>query len=481
MTRILIIDDEPEVGNFLLHLLSSKGYQVTVGYSGEDFRRLLKQHQYELAMIDVKLPDADGLDILRLLKKNRPSCKSIVMTGYSTVKTAIEAIKIGANDYIEKPFDDIDELEALIDHLLNFNQTPYHSDIHSLAESQGFIIGTDKQMNNVLTLAYKIAQKNINVLIEGETGSGKEVLAQFIHSTSPRLQNPFVGLNCGALSETLLESELFGHEKGSFTGALKDRKGVFEIANKGTLFLDEIAEASASSQVKLLRVIETGEYRRIGDESIRRTNTRIIAASHVNLYEAVKEKKFREDLLYRLDVVKLSLPPLRERTQDIPLFLTSLLKKFNSSLIFADETIQMLIEYDWPGNIRELVNVVKRALTIAEDETTVITPQYLPEKIQKHYHMTIQKPLSTIEKNETTEQNLPQYLDKWSKQILQFWEKDTDIVLDEILHQVKELEIAIGKAFVTKMMKETIGNRKKAAERLHISMRKLRYIMTEKN
>ncbi|WP_042350789.1 sigma-54-dependent transcriptional regulator [Bacillus massiliigorillae] len=481
MSRILIIDDEPEVGNFLSHLLSSKGFQVTIGYSGEDFRRLLKQQQYNLALIDVKLPDADGLDILRILKKAIPSCKSIVMTGYSTVKTAIEAIKIGANDYIEKPFDDIDELEALIDHLLNYNQTPYHSDIHILAESQGFIVGTSKQMNNMLTLAYKIAQKNINVLIEGETGSGKEVLAQFIHHSSPRSQNPFVGLNCGALSESLLESELFGHEKGAFTGAVKDRKGVFEIANKGTLFLDEIAEASASSQVKLLRVIETGEYKRIGDESIRRTNTRIIAASHVNLSEAVNDRKFREDLLYRLDVVKLSLPPLRERTEDIPLFLTSLLKKYNSSLLFADESIQMLTEYDWPGNIRELVNVVKRALTIAEDETTIITPHYLPEKIQKHYQSSTKKPLSTIEKKEKTEQNLPQYLEKWSKQMLHFWEKENDIALDEILQKVKELEITIGKAFATKMMKETIGNRKKAAENLHISTRKLRYIMSEKN
>lgn len=310
-------------------------------------------------MIDLKLPDSNGLQLFKQLKTKQPACKAIVMTGYSTVETAVEAIKLGASDYIEKPFDDIDQIENQIEQLISKDLTRDQDDIQKLAGSLGFIIGENEKMKHLLTIAYKIANKNVNVLIEGETGTGKEVLARFIHQASQREHQPFIGVNCGALSESLLESELFGHEKGAFTGATQLRKGLFEIASNGTLFLDEIAEASPQIQVKLLRIIETREFMRIGSEKVMRTNTRVLAASHANLVDAVKQRKFREDLLYRLNVVKLHLPTLRERKEEIPLLISYFLKKHaDSNVSFSKEAIELMQEHDWPENIRELLNII---------------------------------------------------------------------------------------------------------------------------
>ncbi|EZP75325.1 two component sigma-54 specific Fis family transcriptional regulator [Parageobacillus genomosp. 1] len=478
MTNVLIIDDEREVGTFFLHLLEGKGYRVKLGWNGKDFLTLIQQYSFDLALIDVKLPDTNGLELLKQLKAVQPSCKAIIMTGYSTVKTAVEAIKYGASDYIEKPFDDIDELEKTIEELLDSEIHSSQHDMYKLAEALGFIIGTNKEMNDLIKLAYKIAKKNVNVLIEGETGTGKEVLAHFIHQASMRYDQPFIGINCGALSETLLESELFGHEKGAFTGALKEKKGIFEIANRGTLFLDEIGEASLATQVKLLRVLETGEYIRVGGETVRKTNTRIIAASHVNLSEAVKEKTFREDLLYRLDVVKLTLPPLRERIEDLPVLIEHFLKKLNSTLTFSDDAIFLMKQYQWPGNVRELFNVVKRAVTLAEGETMVITPHYLPEKIKTKTNM-LSIPLDETKNNKETD--LESYLQNWTGYILSLWKEGNQrLDLKHVLDAVKDLEMQIGRFFVRKTLKETLGDKKEAAERLNITVRQLRYLLKEK-
>ncbi len=277
MKNILIIDDEKEVGSFLSYLFKEKGYCVDVGYSGKDFELLMIDNKYDIALLDVKLPDCNGLDLLKRLKKANPMCKTIVMTGYSTVKVAVEAIKLGANDYIEKPFDKISELEDLIDQLIHSEkeQISSNKEIYELTSMSGIVLGENEKMKQLLSLAYKIAPKNINVLIHGETGTGKELLAHFIHLASKRKEQPFITINCGAITETLLESELFGHEKGAFTGATKDRKGVFEIANKGTLFLDEVGDATLSTQAKLLRVVETGDFMRVGGEKVHKTNTRI--------------------------------------------------------------------------------------------------------------------------------------------------------------------------------------------------------------
>jgi two-component system, NtrC family, response regulator len=478
MPNVLVIDDEREVCTFFLHLLEGKGYQVKLGWNGKDFFKLIQQYSFDLALIDVKLPDTNGLELLKQLKAIQPSCKVIIMTGYSTVKTAVEAIKYGASDYIEKPFDDIDELEKTIEELMDSEIHSSQHDMYKLAEALGFVIGTNKEMNDLIKLAYKIAKKNVNVLIEGETGTGKEVLAHFIHQASMRYDQPFIGINCGALSETLLESELFGHEKGAFTGALKEKKGIFEIANRGTLFLDEIGEASLATQVKLLRVLETGEYIRVGGETVRKTNTRIIAASHVNLSQAVKEKTFREDLLYRLDVVKLTIPPLRERIDDLPILIEHFLKKLNSTLIFSDDAILQMKQYSWPGNVRELFNVVKRAVTLAEGETMVITPDYLPEKIRTETNM-LSAPSDETKNNK--EMDLESYLQNWTSYILSLWKENNErLDLQHVLDAVKDLETQIGRFFVWKTLKETLGDKKEAAERLNITVRQLRYLLKEK-
>ncbi|WP_064214614.1 sigma-54 interaction domain-containing protein, partial [Anoxybacillus flavithermus] len=330
--------------------------------------------------------------------------------------------------------------------------------------------------SDLLKFAYKIAKKNVNVLIEGETGTGKEVLAHFIHSASMRYDHPFVGVNCGAVSETLLESELFGYEKGAFTGAVKEKKGIFEIANRGTLFLDEIGEASLATQVKLLRVLETGEYMRVGGETVRKTNARIIAATHVNLAKAVEERNFREDLLYRLDVVKLTIPPLRERLEDLPLLVEYFLKKLNISMTFSEDSIACMRQYYWPGNVRELFNVVKRAVTLAEGETAVITPSYLPEKLK------VSLPLKRAddEQDKKKELDFEVYLQQWVTHVLSMWRSNEKVDLEYVLSLVREMEVEMSRSFIMKTLKETIGNRKEAAERLNITVRKLRYLLKEK-
>lgn len=477
MKKVLVIDDEREVGNFFRHLLEEKGYDVKVGLNAEDFSNLISLHSFDLALIDVKLPGTDGLHLLKQLKATHPSCKAVIMTGYSTVKTAVEAIKNGANDYIEKPFDDISQLEKTLEDLLNSEKFSSPANTDKLADTIGFIIGNNKKMNELVKLAEKIAKKNINVLIEGETGTGKEVLAHFIHNMSLRYDQPFVRINCGAVSETLLESELFGHEKGAFTGAIKQKKGIFEIANNGTLFLDEIGEASQAIQVQLLRVLETGEYFRVGGESIRKTNTRIIAATNKNLADAVQEKTFREDLLYRLDVVKLRIPPLRNRIEDLPLFLDYFLKKINAShLTFSDESIELMKNYNWPGNVRELFNIVKRAATLADGETDIITPKYLPDKLKTSFSFQLTK----FPKASTVHDDLEAYLSNWTKHILSLWKQQDDIDLEQVLDSIKELEKQIGRSFVLKSLKKHTGDRKKTAEALNITTRQLRYLLNEK-
>lgn len=488
MANLLIVDDEREVGNFLAHLLGGKGYVVDIAYNGKEFFQLLEKKQYHLAMIDVRLPDTNGLEILKRLKKLQPACKTIIMTGFSMVQTAIEAIKLGANDYIEKPFDDIDQLEHSIDDMLKNDFSHGQNEIYEIANKLNFVVGESEQMRHLLTTAVKIARKNINVLLEGETGTGKEVFARFIHEASVRQDQTFIGLNCGALSETLLESELFGHEKGAFTGAIQQRKGLFEIASKGTLFLDEVAEASPQIQVKLLRILETREFMRVGSENILRTNARIIAASHVNLEQAAKAKSFREDLFYRLNVVKLHIPPLRSRKEDIPHLIHFLLgKQGERQLKFSDDASALLLNYDWPGNIRELANVVTRAATLSEGETDFITPQYLPQHIQefqtgrnKEFKKEVSHLHTTRLKSKTfTNHDFEHYLHGWTQQLLSFWE-DQEVEFETVLDHIKQLETNVGQAFMKKALRETLGNRKEAAAVLKISERKLRYLLNEK-
>lgn len=484
MSSILVIDDEKEICHFLRHLLEDKGHKVSFCMSGAEFDRIVEEQpfEFELAFLDIRLPDRNGLDLLQKLKTLQPYCKVIIMTGYSTVKTAVEAIKLGANDFLEKPFDQIEDIENLAEQLLANGASPIQNHIHRLAEQIGCFIGRNKEMNQLFSLAYKFAQKNITVLIEGETGTGKEVLAHFIHHASLRKEYPFIGVNCGAISENLLESELFGHTRGAFTGAAKERKGYFELAGKGTLFLDEIGEAALSTQVKLLRVLETGEFIKVGGEHTQRSQARMIAASHVNLHEAVSKGTFREDLLYRLDVVKLTIPPLRERLDDIPLFIENYLERNHVNVTFTQETIDLLTQYSWPGNVRELVNVIKRAVTLAEGETTLITPDFLPPKFTRSLISPAKERIQLPSRSKSSSnQGFGEYLHNWQKELRQLWNSEEVMNLEAVLSMIKSMETEAVNAFIHKALTKTVGNRKEAVDMLGISMRKLRYYLNEKN
>ncbi len=385
--ELLIVDDEVEVVKFFRRLLKKSGFSVTYATSGHEALACVSAKKFDVAVVDLKLPDTDGLTLLKKIKENQPACEVIIMTGYSTTRTAVKAIQMGAFDYLEKPFDDIREVEDIIeraavnracgtgDKVLNAEWLP-------LAQQVDMVLGPSLAVQRVVSVAYKIAKKNINVLIQGETGTGKEVLARFIHAASMRAGQPFIAVNCGALPENLLESELFGHEKGAFTGAGSARRGIFELANRGTLFLDEIGEASPSIQVKLLRVLETGEFLRVGGEKPVKTDVRIIAATNVNLEKAVKEKAFREDLFYRLDVVRLEVPPLRERAEDIPFLVEYFVKKQNPELYVSAEAMQIFTRYPWPGNVRELANTVNQAAALCDGK--IILPEHINEKVRNY-------------------------------------------------------------------------------------------------
>lgn len=382
--NILVIDDEPEVGILFRRLLTNKNLSVGVATNGKQAEGLWKANSYQVALVDLKLPDADGLTLLRKIKEVQPDCEVIIMTGYATTKTAVRAIQLGAFDYLEKPFENIAEVERLIQKALDYSSASgkliHQADWAETAKKVGLYYGQSEDMRRLLNIANKIAPKNINVLIYGETGTGKEVLARFIHQASTRHDQNFVAVNCGAMPESLLESHLFGHEKGSFTGANSMHRGIFELANNGTLFLDEIGEASPAIQVKLLRVLETGEFHRVGGEKPIRTNVRLIAATNVDLEKAVEEKTFREDLFYRLDVVRLTLPTLQQRRIDIPGLVYHFLKRLGlEKMQVSPEAMDSLCQYCWPGNIRELLNTVKQAAALCEDN--IILPRHLPEKI----------------------------------------------------------------------------------------------------
>jgi len=363
--KVLIIDDEADVCGFFRRLLTKKGYEVTTATSEPDALRALAGDRFSVAMVDLKLPDTDGLTLLQAIKARQPACEVIIMTGYSTVKTAVTAMQQGAYEYLEKPFDDIGEIEALIARAASQGDLQQQGqrareEWADVAAAVGFLTGSSPLMHRLVSLAYKVAGKNINVLIQGKTGTGKEVLARFIHAASHRAEAAFIPVNCGALPENLLESELFGHERGAFTGAL---------------LLDEIGDASPMIQVKLLRVLETGEFMRVGGERPIKTDVRVIAATNVDLEEAIREKTFREDLYYRLNVVRLEIPPLQERREDIPLLAEHFARLFNPRVRLSPGAMRLLQNHSWPGNIRELANVMRRAVVMCPD--TTILPGHL--------------------------------------------------------------------------------------------------------
>lgn len=485
--QFLIVDDEPEVCNFFAYLLRSKGSQVESAHSGKEARAKINQFKFNVALVDLKLPDSDGLEILKEIKLKQPECEVIIITGYSTVKSAVEAIQLGAFDYVEKPFADIEEMENLLEKAL---AAKLEADKLVSQEEYGFVIGRNPKMISLVTAARKIAKKNITVLIQGETGTGKEILARYIHSVSHRSDRPFLGFNCGAFTETLLESELFGHEKGAFTGAINRKRGIFELAHKGTLFLDEIDSASPAIQIKLLRILETGELLRVGGEEISKVDVRVITATNVNLAGKVEEKTFREDLFYRLDVASLMIPPLRERAEDIPLFVSYFLDKETkhkeAPKQFTKQAMELLVKYPWPGNIRELANTVAQAVLLSKGSQ--IKTADLPPKLQPAARVEI----STEPEHQVD--NLPQPPDYWvdhphQQELLELSRQWKDLLLKidpregfnlaGFQDDLKQWNRRLVWAIIDLALKTTFGNQSKAAELLGITPRALRYYLKE--
>ncbi len=388
--RLLVIDDEENMRHMLSTLLMKSGYLVDTATDGADALRLVDQILYDFILCDLKMPNMDGMEFLDTARDKLWESTVIMMSAYSTVDTAIEAMKKGAYDFISKPFKKDEVLLALKKaeerESLKRENRWLKDRIRKIQENYRFgnMVANSKAMQSVFKLAEKVAQYNTTVLICGQSGTGKELIARGIHSESDRAKAQLVPVNCGGIPENLLESELFGYKKGAFTGADKDRKGLFQEADGGTLFLDEIGELPLSLQVKLLRVLQDNEIRAVGDSKTKKVDVRVIAATAKNLEDEVRTGAFREDLFFRLNVVQILLPPLIERTEDIPLLCQHFIDRFNVRLNkeikgIAPAAMSLLLKHHWPGNVRELENVIERAVVLAEN--TILLPENLPKEL----------------------------------------------------------------------------------------------------
>jgi two-component system, NtrC family, response regulator PilR len=386
--KILIVDDEPSMRELLGIMLRKEGFDVVVAESRATAAAVLATGPADMVITDVKLPDGDGIEILRHVKAASPETVVIVMTAFGSTQTAVAALKLGAHDYLTKPFD-IEELKIVVRGALEKRQLEEENLLlkaefrtrHGLDR----IIGVSPAMAAVFTMVRSVAPTNSTVLITGESGTGKELVAKGIHALSPRKDAPFVSVNCGALTESLLESELFGHVKGAFTDAHQNKKGLFESAHRGTLFLDEVGETSPAMQVKLLRALQDRTIRRVGGNDEIEVDVRVVAATNRPLEDMVRERRFREDLFYRLNVIPVRIPSLRERREDIPLLAEHFLAQFSKEMgkrvaKISSEAMERLLRYSWPGNVRELENVIERA--VALETTPSVLVERLPEPLR---------------------------------------------------------------------------------------------------
>ncbi len=386
--KLLIIDDDEELLELLKKNLKSE-FIVATATKAKDGLKQFSVVNFDVALIDVVLPDMNGIDLSKEMKNMDSDFPIVVMTGHASVDLAVRAMKIGAFYFVEKPTSPKALKEILKRAIEQTNLLKNYQSLRKVAEEKysfSGILGKSREMLDVFELIERVATAEATVLIEGESGTGKELVAKAIHFNSPRKDNRFVAINCSALPESLLESELFGYTKGAFTGANKNKEGLFEVANGGTIFLDEIVQTSTTFQSKLLRVLEDGTFYPIGSTEEKKANTRIIAATNRIIEEAVEEGTFREDLFYRLNVVKIHLPPLRERKGDTPLLINHFLdiysKKDHKEIKnTSQEAIEVLIRYSWPGNVRELENAIERAVIICQEDT--ILPEHLPERVVK--------------------------------------------------------------------------------------------------
>ena len=441
---ILIAEDEPAQRQMLGGFLAKEGHHVIVAANGEEALERVKAHTLDLAIVDYKMPGLTGLEVLKRAKLINPRLDVLILTAFGTIDTAVEAMKAGAADYLSKPVD-LEELLCVIDRIAERRTLQRENELlrQQLGEkgiSQEQIVHGSRQMAELINLAGRVAASSATVLIQGESGTGKELFARLIHRLSPRSAKPLIIVNCAALSETLIESELFGHERGAFTGATQRRLGRFEQADGGTLFLDEIGDISAAVQVKLLRLLQEGEFQRVGGNQTLKADVRVISATNQDLESKVKDGTFREDLYYRLNVVPIKIPPLRERREDIPPLIEHFVKRFskeNRKPIegVSREAMDQLVKYDYPGNIRELENIIERAVVISRSAT--LTAPDLP--------------FAGLKPDEENEES------------------------DGGTGALREALETLERRMVQKAMEESGGNQSRAAESLGLSERMLRY------
>jgi DNA-binding NtrC family response regulator len=448
MAHLLIVDDEQGIRQLLTLVFERAGHHVRVAEGGRRALELLRTDNVDLIISDVKMPDMNGIELLRAAREVVPDVAVVMMTAFATVDTAREAFKLGADDFIQKPFD-VEELKLIVAKALEKLDLVKENRAFKRAQrergSLGNIIGRSARMQALYQMIETVAEVQSTILVTGESGTGKELVARAIHDLSPRAEKPFISINCGAFTETLLESELFGYVKGAFTGATANRKGLFEAAHRGTIFLDEIGEMSPAMQVKLLRVLQERKVRPVGAHEELETDTRVIAATNRDLSAMVRDGSFREDLFYRISVIPIELPPLRERREDIPELAEHFINKFcrqtGRALLVSEKTLSLLEAYAWPGNVRELEHTIERA--VALERTEAIQPERLPEAITNY------NPVRAASANALPEEGL------------------------NITAHLDHLE----KNYILEALHRTGGNQTRAAEMLHLSVRSLRHLL----
>ncbi len=394
--RILVVDDETDICKALDLLLRKEGYEVVTANSAEEAIEKLKASFFDVLITDLKMGKMDGMELLTRAKEISPDTASVMMTAFSSIESAVEAMKRGASDYIVKPFLN-EEIKLTLRKILEQRKlvTENIALKQQISQKIAFkdMVYVSESMNKIIETLEKVIPTKSNILILGESGTGKGLIAEMVHSNSPRRDNPFISINCSAIPEGLLESELFGYKKGAFTGAVADKLGMIAIANNGTLFLDEIGDMPVSLQAKILKVIETGELQPLGDTKKKQVDVRIISATNVDIEQRIKEGRFREDLYWRLNVIEIKIPPLRERKDDVEVIAKHFIQRFNEEHKknikgFDNAAMASLIAYSWPGNVREVKNIVERAVVLAEGE--YITVDNLPEKIKQKSEQSVE-------------------------------------------------------------------------------------------
>lgn len=388
MNKIIVVDDEKNIRIMLKRVLSGDQYEIDEAVNGLEALQKIAQEKYDAILLDLRMPEMNGLQVIEKIKEMDINTPVIMMSAYGTIPEAVEAMKLGAVDYLIKPFD-LDELRMTLDRMIRQDEIKNENQYYREEENKRFnfkeIIGQSQVINKVLEMIIQVAPLPTTVMLTGESGTGKELIARAIHENSPRKEKPFVVANCVAFSPNILESELFGHERGAFTGANSRRIGRFEIAHKGSIFLDEIGEVNSMTQAKLLRVVQEKEFERVGSSTSIKVDTRIVAATNKDLKKEVRQNRFREDLFYRLNVFHINVPPLRERKEDIPLLVQHFIQKYNQILNkrisgISGHTMDLLMDYSFPGNIRELENIIERAMIMCTQSTIEKNVVYFLDK-----------------------------------------------------------------------------------------------------